>query len=127
MEEVGLRAKRSGTLRHREKMLQTETSLWEVMFWWLPDLDDDDDKEDEDVKVKRGCLLKKTSPSQRSSGLRNRPMLDKGLMKQKERNKDKRSKKAKDEAIVRKQREKKKEPEEAAEDKDTNGEDQNES
>ncbi|XP_019712398.1 uncharacterized protein LOC109507421 isoform X1 [Hippocampus comes] len=66
-QEIELTGRQPNTLRHRGKPPQPETTLWEVLFWWLPDLDDDD--EDDDKKRTK-------------SGLRNKPMPDKKLMKQ---------------------------------------------
>ncbi|XP_026170428.1 uncharacterized protein LOC113135009 isoform X2 [Mastacembelus armatus] len=84
-EEVRLTVRQSGTLRHRGQPPEPETSLWDVMFWWLPDLDDDDeedeDEEDDDGQVKRGKLTKKATP-RASRGFRNKPMPDKNLLKQ---------------------------------------------
>ncbi|XP_077415510.1 uncharacterized protein LOC144044773 [Vanacampus margaritifer] len=75
-ENVELTVRQSNTLRHRGKPPQPETNLWEVLFWWLPDLDDDD--EDEDDEKRRG------TKAHSSRGLRNKPMPDKKLMKQSE-------------------------------------------
>ncbi|XP_068196848.1 junctional sarcoplasmic reticulum protein 1 [Antennarius striatus] len=70
-EEAGLTVRRSEALRHRGHPAEPVTTLWEVMFWWLPDLDDDN--EGKKGKSKRGAT---------SGGLRNRPLLDKKLLKQ---------------------------------------------
>lgn len=72
------------------------------MFWWLPDLDDEDEDEDEDDdpdfkrrKPTRGAK------AQALSGLRNKPMPDKKLMKQSVgKPKIRRGKKVKDEETV---------------------------
>ncbi|XP_061695571.1 uncharacterized protein LOC133511015 [Syngnathoides biaculeatus] len=72
-EEVELIVRHPTTLRHRGKPPQPETTLWEVLFWWLPDLNDEDDG-----KRKRGA------PNQSLRGLRNRPVPDKKLTKQRE-------------------------------------------
>ncbi|XP_074507144.1 uncharacterized protein LOC141777083 isoform X2 [Sebastes fasciatus] len=128
-EEVGLTMRRSGSLRHRHPP-EPETSLWEVMFWWLPDLDDDEDDEDDedydddDGQVKR---VKSTTgaTARASSGLRNKPLPDKKLLKQREgKLKDRRAKKARDEDIrEKKEKDKKEEPEEeeAADEEDEDG------
>ncbi|XP_029970182.1 uncharacterized protein LOC115404959 [Salarias fasciatus] len=47
-EEAGLTVRRSGSVRHRGHTLEPESSLWDVMLWWLPDLDDEDDDEEEE-------------------------------------------------------------------------------
>ncbi|XP_044074191.1 junctional sarcoplasmic reticulum protein 1 isoform X2 [Siniperca chuatsi] len=125
-EEVGLTVRRSGTLRHRGQPPEPETTLWEVMFWWLPDLDDeedeeedDDDDDDDDGEVKRG-KSKRGATARASRGLRNKPLPDKKLMKQRGgKLKDRRAKKSKDEEIKDKtEREKTEDPEETAGDED---------
>ncbi|XP_077369545.1 uncharacterized protein LOC144013971 [Festucalex cinctus] len=75
-QEVELTVRQPNTLRHRGKPPQPETTLWEVLFWWLPDLDDDDEDDDDDKRTRRG------TKAQSSRGLRNKPMPDKKLMKQ---------------------------------------------
>ncbi|XP_050926037.1 junctional sarcoplasmic reticulum protein 1 isoform X2 [Lates calcarifer] len=116
-EEVGLMVRRSGTLRHRRLPPEPETSLWEVMFWWLPDLDDDEDEEedDDDGEVKRG-RSKREAMARTSRGLRHKPLPDKKLMKQRDRKlKDRRAKKNTDEETKdKKERDKKEDPEEGA-------------
>ncbi|XP_029309517.1 general transcription factor IIF subunit 1 isoform X2 [Cottoperca gobio] len=118
-EEVGLTVRRSGTLRHRGQPPEPETTIWEVMFWWLPDLDDEEEEEEDDddddgqvkrVKSKRGT----------SSSLRNKPLPDKKLMKQSEgKLKGRRAKKARDEEIkVKQEIDKTEEPEEVADEED---------
>ncbi|XP_029686422.1 uncharacterized protein isoform X1 [Takifugu rubripes] len=78
-EDAGLRVRRSGALQQRGQDLEPETSLWEVMFWWLPDLDDEDDEEEDDdlqrVKTRTGGTARPLR------GLRNKPLTDKKLMK----------------------------------------------
>ncbi|XP_049888455.1 junctional sarcoplasmic reticulum protein 1 isoform X2 [Epinephelus moara] len=123
-EEVGLTVRRSGTLRHRGLPPEPETSLWDVMFWWLPDLDDDDDdeddEEDDDGEVKRG---KRGVKARASSRLRNKPLLDKKLLKQRKgKLKDRRGKKARDEETKeKKERDKMEEPEEAGDEDEDEG------
>ncbi|XP_037131740.1 junctional sarcoplasmic reticulum protein 1 [Syngnathus acus] len=73
-EEADLTVRQPTTLRHRGKPPQPETTLWEVLFWWLPDLDDDD--EDDEKRTRR--------EAQSSRGLRNKPIPDKKLMKKSE-------------------------------------------
>uniref|UniRef100_UPI0037E77B59 junctional sarcoplasmic reticulum protein 1 n=1 Tax=Semicossyphus pulcher TaxID=241346 RepID=UPI0037E77B59 len=120
-EEVELTVRRPGALRHRGQPPEPETSLWEVMFWWLPDLDDEDDEEeeDDDGEVRR-VKSKKGVPARTSKGLRNKPLPDKKLMKRREgKLKDRRAKKARDEETKdKKEKEETKEPDEAAEDGD---------
>ncbi|XP_040910640.1 junctional sarcoplasmic reticulum protein 1 isoform X2 [Toxotes jaculatrix] len=124
-EEAGLTVRRSGTLRHRGQPPEPETSLWEVMFWWLPDLDDEEDEEeeDDDGEVKRG-RSKKGARAQTSRGLRNKPLPDRKLMKQRDGNlKDRRAKKARDkETKDKKERDIKEEFENAASKEDEDGE-----
>ncbi|XP_068605273.1 uncharacterized protein [Brachionichthys hirsutus] len=69
-EEAGLTVRRSGTLRHSGRPAEPVTTLWEVVSRWLPGLDDITG-----WQSKRGAT---------SSGLRNRPLLDKKLLKQRE-------------------------------------------
>lgn len=121
-EETELAVRRPGALRHRGQPLEPETTLWEIMFWWLPDFDEeDDDEEDEDDigEVKRG-KSKRGTLARSSKGLRNRPLPDKKLMKQREgKLKDKRAKKTRDEETKeKKERYKTEEPEEEAEDEE---------
>ncbi|XP_061654409.1 uncharacterized protein LOC133489398 [Phyllopteryx taeniolatus] len=86
--EVKLTVRHPTTLRHRGKPPEPETTLWEVLFWWLPDLDDDEN----DVKRRR-----RGATGQSSRGLRNKPVPDKKLMKQSEGTlKTKRAKKARE-------------------------------
>ncbi|XP_030258287.1 histone-lysine N-methyltransferase SETD1A [Sparus aurata] len=120
-EEYGLTARRSGALRRRVQPAEPETSLWEVMLWWLPDLDDEDDEEeDEDGVVKRGRSKRGAAAAQTSRGLRNKPLPVKNLMRRREgRLKDRRAKKDKDEEIRdKKEKEKTEEPKEAADDEE---------
>lgn len=85
-DEYGLIVRRSG-VRHRT---EPETTLWELMFYWLPDLDDDDDDDDEDDGNEDGnARLKKRKPKRRRlvktlSSLRNKPLSDKTLLKQRQ-------------------------------------------
>ncbi|KAI3375035.1 hypothetical protein L3Q82_021552 [Scortum barcoo] len=102
-EDIGLTVRQSSTLRRRGPQPEPETSLWDVVFWWLPDLDgeEDEDEDDEDVdgEVKRR-KSKRGATTQASSRLRNRPLPDKKLMKQRDgKIKDRRAKKARDEEI----------------------------
>ncbi|KAM9350193.1 uncharacterized protein ABDE67_009905 isoform 2-T2 [Symphorus nematophorus] len=117
-EEVGLTMRRSGSLRNRGHPPEPETSLWEVMFWWLPDLDDEEDEEDEDDngEVKRGRSVRGAT-GRASRGLRNKPLPDKKLMKRREgKLKDRRAKKDRDEEVKgKKKRDKTEEPEEEEE------------
>nr|XP_015812723.2 junctional sarcoplasmic reticulum protein 1 [Nothobranchius furzeri] len=89
--EAGLMIQ-SRLLHHRGALPEPETSLWDSMFWWLPSLDDEDE-DDEDIKrrkSKRGA----------SRGLRNKPLPDKKLLKQRDgKLKDRRAKKARDDKI----------------------------
>lgn len=82
-DEYGLIMRRHRALRYRTEL--HETTLWELMLSWLPDLDDDDDDDegDEDGDVR----VKKRQPKRRLvktlSGLRNKPLPDK-LLKQRD-------------------------------------------
>lgn len=116
-EEEAALTRRSGTLRHRGQLPEPETSLWEVMFSWLPNLDDEDD--DDDEKIKKGKSKREVTPRE-LRGLRNRRLPDKKLLKQKdEKLKDKRARKARDEEVKdKKGRVEKEDPEEAEDEKD---------
>ncbi|XP_017277680.1 uncharacterized protein LOC108239473 [Kryptolebias marmoratus] len=118
-EEAGLTMRRSGMLRHRGQHPEPETSLWEVMFWWLPDLDDDDDEEIKRRKSKSG------GTTRAPRGLRNRPLPDKKLLKQRDgKLKDRRARKARDKKLKdKKWRGKMEELEEAADEEDERDED----
>lgn len=66
------------------------------MFQWLPGLDDEDDEEEDDGAVK-AVKSKRGAGARTSRGLRNKPLMDKKLMKQREgKLKDRRAKKAGD-------------------------------
>ncbi|XP_067331315.1 uncharacterized protein [Channa argus] len=92
-EEVGLRVRQPGTLRHRLQQPEPETSLWDVMFW-LPNFDDEDDEMEEENDRDREWSTKKARASR---GLRNKPLPEKNLMKQtRGKLKDRRAKKVKD-------------------------------
>ncbi|XP_063742271.1 junctional sarcoplasmic reticulum protein 1 isoform X2 [Eleginops maclovinus] len=116
-EEVGVKVRRSGSLRHRGQPPEPETTLWEVMFWWLPDLDDDEDEEEDDDDDGQ---LKRVKSKRGASGFRNKPLPDKTLMKPKEgKLKDKRAKKARNEEIKDKKTiDKKEEPAKTADEED---------
>ncbi|KAM3865960.1 uncharacterized protein ACN63O_009602 [Diretmus argenteus] len=89
-EEAGLTIRHSGTSRHKVQPPEPGTSLWEVMFWWLPDFD-------EGGQAKRGRSKRGATVSR---GLRNRPQPDKKLTKQREgKLKNRRAKKVRDEEI----------------------------
>ncbi|XP_008332030.1 uncharacterized protein LOC103395946 [Cynoglossus semilaevis] len=84
-EEMELMLRKTSSIRHRGAP-EPETSLWEVMFWWLPDLNDEDEG-----KTRKS---KKRATGRRSSGLRNKPLLDKELLKERdEKFKDRRERK----------------------------------
>ncbi|XP_075340364.1 uncharacterized protein LOC142399521 [Odontesthes bonariensis] len=121
-EEAALITRKPGTLRHRGRPLEPETSLWEVMFSWLPNLDDDEEEDDDDdEEIKRG-KSKKGVTTRALRGVRNRPLQDKKLLKQKDgKLKDKR---AREEQIKGKKKGVKKgNPEEEA-DKEDEGEEE---
>lgn len=94
-DKYGLIVRRSG-LRHRT---EPETTLWELMVSWLPDLDDDDEDDDEDDED-GNVRLRKRKPKRRRvvktlSSLRNKPLQDKTLLKQShERSKGRQAKKS---------------------------------
>ncbi|CAL8281541.1 unnamed protein product [Lota lota] len=92
-EEFGLTG-RLGALKHRAIPSQPQTSLWEVVFWWVPDLTDEDE---ESVKVNRG-RSKRRAADTISRSLRNRPLLE-NLMKPRENKlKDRRRKRTRDDS-----------------------------
>ncbi|KAM9789508.1 uncharacterized protein ACB057_012147 [Neosynchiropus ocellatus] len=87
--------------------VRPENSLWEVMFEWLPDFSDDDEEEeddDEEYEDANGGIKQKKSRSKgrASSGLRNKPIPNKTLMKQRDKPKRRRAKKQKTEDIAEK-------------------------
>ncbi|XP_043989764.1 uncharacterized protein LOC122840978 [Gambusia affinis] len=118
-EEAGLTMRRSEWLRHRGRLPEPETSLWEVVFWWLPDLDDEDEDEDDDEEIKRR-KSKREVTRRTSRGLRNRPLPEKKLLKQRDgKLKDRRARKARANKIKDKRGTARKEdPEEAADEQD---------
>ncbi|XP_060939602.1 junctional sarcoplasmic reticulum protein 1 [Limanda limanda] len=127
-EVVGLKVRRSETLRHRGQPSEPQTSLWEVMLLWLPDLDDEEDEEeeDDDVEVKRG-RAKGGAMSRTPRGLRNRPLPDRKLTKQRDgKLKDRRVRKARDEQTKDKKKRDEEELEEAVreEDEDQGGDEE---
>ncbi|RVE61780.1 hypothetical protein OJAV_G00173950 [Oryzias javanicus] len=77
-EEDGL-MRRPLQMVNRGQPLQPEKSLWEVMFWWLPDLDDDD----EDDGIRRG-RSKRGAITTKARTHRNRPFPGKKLLKQRD-------------------------------------------
>lgn len=89
------------------------------MFQWLPGLDDDEDEEEDDGEVK-AIKAKRGAPARTSRGLRNKPLMDKKLMKQREgKLKDRRAKKAGDDVIKdKKGRGETEEPDEAGDDEE---------
>ncbi|KAM4727668.1 uncharacterized protein FYW61_010885 [Anableps anableps] len=118
-EEAGLTMKRSALLRHRGRLPEPETSLWEVMLWWLPDLDDEDEEEDDDEEIKRS-KSKREVTRRTSRGLRNRPLPEKKLLKQRDgKLKDRKARKARANQIKDKRgRDKKEDLEEAIDEED---------
>ncbi|KAM4557466.1 uncharacterized protein V3H82_017231 [Fundulus diaphanus] len=118
-EEAGLTMRRSRMLRHRGHLPEPETSLWEVMFWWLPDLDDEDEEEDDGEEIK-GRKSKRDVTTRPSRGLRNRPLPEKKLLKQRDgKLRDRRARKARANKIKGKRgRVKKEDPEGAANEED---------
>ncbi|XP_040027117.1 uncharacterized protein LOC120815997 isoform X2 [Gasterosteus aculeatus] len=85
-EDVGLTVRRTGRLRHSRPPPEPETTLWEVMSQWLPDLDDEEDEEDDDAdegggKVKKS---KRGATARASRGLRNKPPPDRKSIKRRE-------------------------------------------
>ncbi|XP_054888486.1 uncharacterized protein LOC129361586 isoform X2 [Poeciliopsis prolifica] len=124
-EEAGLTMRRS-ELRHRGRLPEPETSLWEVVFWWLPDLDDEDEDEDDDEEIKRR-KSKREVTRRTSRGLRNRPLPEKKLLKQRDgKLKDRRARKAEANKIKDKRgKARKEDPEEAADERDEREEETN--
>ncbi|XP_012730060.2 uncharacterized protein LOC105934559 [Fundulus heteroclitus] len=119
-EEAGLTMRRSRMLRHRGHLPEPETSLWEVMFWWLPDLDDEDEEEEDDDEEIKGRKSKRDVTTRPSRGLRNRPLPEKKLLKQRDgKLRDRRARKARANKIKGKRgRAKKEDPEGAANEED---------
>ncbi|XP_047225481.1 uncharacterized protein LOC124870696 isoform X2 [Girardinichthys multiradiatus] len=118
-EKAGLTMRRSGILRQRRHLPEPETSLWEVMFWWLPDLDDEDEEHDNgEIKRRKS---KREVTTRTSRGLRNRPLPEKKLLKQRDgKLKDRRARKAGANKIKDKRgRVKKEDPEEDERDEET--------
>lgn len=77
--------------------LQPETSLYEVLFWWLPEFDDDDNEEADEGETKQGRVNKRVR--ERSlKGLRSNRTPERKLVKGREgKTKDKRAKRERDE------------------------------
>lgn len=65
-------------------LIQPETTLWEVMFWWLPDLDDEDDDEEEDDNDDQRVKTRTGGTARPPRGLRNKPLTDRKLTKRSE-------------------------------------------
>ncbi|TNN78097.1 hypothetical protein EYF80_011602 [Liparis tanakae] len=126
-EEVELTVRRTGTLRQRRQPPEPEATLWEVMFGWLPDLDDeedgDDDEDEDDEQVEES---KRGEAVRAPRGLRNKPLPDKKLMKQREGTfKKRKGKKDKGEEIRDKnEKDKKEELDRAADEEDEDGEEE---
>ncbi|XP_056452666.1 uncharacterized protein LOC130387541 isoform X2 [Gadus chalcogrammus] len=93
-EESGL-TRRLGALKHRAiSETQPQSSLWEVVFWWMPDLTDEDE---ESGKINRG-RSKRRAADKISRSHRNRPLLE-NLMKPRENKlKDRRRKRTRDDS-----------------------------
>ncbi|XP_041805808.1 junctional sarcoplasmic reticulum protein 1 [Chelmon rostratus] len=121
-EEFRMTVRRPGTLRHRGQPPEPETTLWDVMFWWLPDLDDEEDEEEDDDEGIKGGKSKRGATARTSRGLRNKPLPDRKLMKRREgKLKERRAKRGRDEEIKdEKERDKTEEPEQAVDDEDEN-------
>ncbi|CAB1456725.1 unnamed protein product [Pleuronectes platessa] len=124
----GLKVRRSETLRHRGQPSEPQTSLWELMLLWLPDLDDEEDEEeeDDDVEVIRG-RAKRGAMARAPRGFRNRPLPERKLTKQRDgKLKDRRVRKARgEETKDKKKRDKEEELEEAArEEEEDQGDDE---
>lgn len=107
---------------HLFSPFQPETTLWEVIFWWLPDLDDEEDEEDDDDVEDKGVKSRRGATARGSRGIRNKPMPDKKLMKRREgKLKDRRAKRDSGD-VTRDKRGKKveEEPEEAGDEDEEN-------
>ncbi|XP_068427508.1 junctional sarcoplasmic reticulum protein 1 [Clinocottus analis] len=122
-EEVELTVRRTSVVRHKRQPPEPETTLWDVILQWLPDLDDeeeDDDDDDGKVKIQKS---KRGATARASRGVRNKPLLDKKLLKAREglSFKDRRAKRGKDEEIKDKKGKDQKEEPEAAEEEDEEG------
>ncbi|XP_036842254.1 uncharacterized protein LOC110530701 isoform X2 [Oncorhynchus mykiss] len=74
-----------------------ETSLYEVLFWWLPDIDDDNEEEADEGETKQG-RVKKRVRERSLKGLRGNGTPERKLVKGREgKTKDKRAKRERDE------------------------------
>ncbi|KAM9458935.1 uncharacterized protein ACWYII_010773 [Salvelinus alpinus] len=93
--DIALTVRRSA-LRHKAKPQEPETSLYEVLFWWLPDFDDDNEEADEG-ETKQG-RVKKRVRERSLKGLRSSGTPETRLVKARVgKTKDKRAKRERDE------------------------------
>ncbi|CDQ76750.1 unnamed protein product [Oncorhynchus mykiss] len=84
-------------LRHKVQPQEPETSLYEVLFWWLPDIDDDNEEEADEGETKQG-RVKKRVRERSLKGLRGNGTPERKLVKGREgKTKDKRAKRERDE------------------------------
>ncbi|XP_024291972.1 uncharacterized protein LOC112260839 isoform X3 [Oncorhynchus tshawytscha] len=93
--DIALTVRRSA-LRHKVPPQEPKTSLYEVLFWWLPDIDDDNEEADEG-ETKQG-RVKKRVRERSLKGLRGNGTPERKLVKGREgKTKDKRAKRERDE------------------------------
>nr|XP_046178483.1 uncharacterized protein LOC124010150 isoform X2 [Oncorhynchus gorbuscha] len=94
--DIALTVRRSA-LRHRVQPQEPEKSLYEVLFWWLPDIDDDNEEEADEGETKQG-RVKKRVRERSLKGLRGNGTPERKLVKGREgKTKDKRAKRERDE------------------------------
>nr|XP_046178485.1 uncharacterized protein LOC124010150 isoform X3 [Oncorhynchus gorbuscha] len=96
--DIALTVRRSA-LRHRVQPQEVvpEKSLYEVLFWWLPDIDDDNEEEADEGETKQG-RVKKRVRERSLKGLRGNGTPERKLVKGREgKTKDKRAKRERDE------------------------------
>ncbi|XP_070989151.1 transcriptional regulator ATRX homolog isoform X2 [Oncorhynchus clarkii lewisi] len=94
--DIALTVRRSA-LRHKVQPQEPETSLYEVLFWWLPDIDDDNEEEADEGETKQG-RVKKRVRERSLKGLRGNGTPERKLVKGREgKTKDKRAKRERDE------------------------------
>ncbi|XP_029561497.1 uncharacterized protein LOC115157412 isoform X2 [Salmo trutta] len=95
--DIALTVRRSA-LRHKVQPQEPETSLYEVLFWWLPEFDDDDNEEEADEGETKQGRVKKRVRERSLKGLRSNTTPERKLVKGREgKTKDKRAKRERDE------------------------------
>ncbi|XP_029499085.1 uncharacterized protein LOC115114742 isoform X3 [Oncorhynchus nerka] len=101
--DIALTVRRSA-LRHKVQPQEPEKSLYEVLFWWLPDIDDDNEEEADEGETKQG-RVKKRVRERSLKGLRGNGTPERKLVKGREgKTKDKRAKRERDEETMGKKK-----------------------